>query len=161
MMIPISFSDTNDGTWTLMDDAKKYHLKGRGIFYDLIYFLIFFCKVTYLEAILCKKSIPRIPEAWKRFLDPDSGNGVDVLKRKSNIFGFLWENRQFLGFSRRESIARIPEAWKRFLNPDSGKELVYWSEINNNPKMFDFRLNTPISSLNQGQGSVFTLRECA
>ena len=27
--------------------------------------------------------------------------------------------------------------------------------------MFDFRSNTPISSLNQGQGSVFTLWECA
>src|SRR3954454_4810275 len=27
--------------------------------------------------------------------------------------------------------------------------------------MFDFRFNTPIPSLNQGQGSVFTVRECA
>ena len=27
--------------------------------------------------------------------------------------------------------------------------------------MFDFRFNTPISSLNQGQGSVFKVRECA
>jgi hypothetical protein len=27
--------------------------------------------------------------------------------------------------------------------------------------MFDFRFNTPIHSLNQGQGSVFMLRECA
>ena len=43
----------------------------------------------------------RIPDAWKRFLDPDSGKVVGVLKRKSNIFGFLWENRRFLGFSRR------------------------------------------------------------
>ena len=30
-----------------------------------------------------------------------------------------------------------------------------------NPKMFDFRFNTPIHSLNQGQGRVFMLRECA
>jgi hypothetical protein len=30
-----------------------------------------------------------------------------------------------------------------------------------NPKTFDFRFNTSISSLNQGQGSVFTVRECA
>ena len=30
-----------------------------------------------------------------------------------------------------------------------------------NPKMFDFRFNTPIPSLNQGQGSVFKVRECA
>ena len=27
--------------------------------------------------------------------------------------------------------------------------------------MFDFRFNTPILSLNQGQGSIFTPRECA
>ena len=27
--------------------------------------------------------------------------------------------------------------------------------------MFDFRFNTPISSLNQGQGSIFKIRECA
>jgi hypothetical protein len=27
--------------------------------------------------------------------------------------------------------------------------------------MFDFRFNTPIPSLNQGQGSVFKTRECA
>jgi hypothetical protein len=30
-----------------------------------------------------------------------------------------------------------------------------------NPKMFDFRFNTPIPSLNQGQGSIFKVRECA
>ena len=27
--------------------------------------------------------------------------------------------------------------------------------------MFDFRFNTPIPSLNQGQGSIFKIRECA
>ena len=27
--------------------------------------------------------------------------------------------------------------------------------------MFDFHFNTPIPSLNQGQGSIFTVRECA
>ena len=30
-----------------------------------------------------------------------------------------------------------------------------------NPKMFYFRFNATIPSLNQGQGSVFTVRECA
>src|SRR3954468_1538621 len=29
------------------------------------------------------------------------------------------------------------------------------------PKMFDYRFNTPIPSLNQGQRSVFKFRECA
>ena len=61
--------------------------------------------------------------------------GIGVLKRKSNIFEFLWENRWFLGFLGGESIARIPEPWKRFLDPDSGKESVYWSE---NRKFFGF-----------------------
>ena len=54
-----------------------------------------------MGGILCEKSIPRIPESWKYFPDPDSGDGVGVLKRKSNIFEFLWEDRRFLGFSRR------------------------------------------------------------
>jgi hypothetical protein len=46
----------------------------------------------------CKKYIPRgnfmrqidsaHSRSMKRFLDPDLGNGVGVLKRKSNIFGF-------------------------------------------------------------------------
>ena len=73
-----------------------------------------------LGIILCEKSIPRIPEAWKRFLDPDSGNEVGVLKRKSNIFWFLWENRRFLGFSRREidwahsrTVKTLPWPWFR------------------------------------------------
>jgi hypothetical protein len=45
---------------------------------------------NYLEhmVILCGESIARIPEAWKRLLDPDSGNGVDVLKRKWMKFDF-------------------------------------------------------------------------
>src|SRR3954467_12127741 len=30
-----------------------------------------------------------------------------------------------------------------------------------NPKMFDFRFNTPIPSLNQSQGSTFTVWDCA
>jgi hypothetical protein len=35
-----------------------------------------------------------------------------------------------------------------------------WRFSHKNPKIFDFRFNTPIS-LNQGQRSVFMLRECA
>jgi len=29
--------------------------------------------MSFLGVILCEKSIARIPEAWKCFLDPDSG----------------------------------------------------------------------------------------
>ena len=68
----------------------------------------------------CRKNKKCIPEAWKCFLDPDSGNGVGVLKRKSNIFGFLWENRRFLGFSRRgidcthsRTLKTLPWPWFR------------------------------------------------
>ena len=35
-----------------------------------------------------------------------------------------------------------------------------WRFSHKNPKMFDFRFNTPIS-LNQGQGSIFKVQECA
>ena len=34
---------------------------------------IFFAKTAYIGVKSCEKSIARIPEAWKRFLDPDSG----------------------------------------------------------------------------------------
>ena len=41
-----------------------------------------------LPLILCGESIARIPEALKRFLDPDSGKVVGVLKRKSKKVRF-------------------------------------------------------------------------
>ena len=44
--------------------------------------------MTLLPLILCKESIARIPEPWKRFLDPDSGKVVGVLKRKSKFSDF-------------------------------------------------------------------------
>ena len=76
--------------------------------------------MTLLPLILCEESIARIPEPWKRFPDPDSGKVVGVLKRKSNIFRFLWENRRFLGFSRREidwahsrTVKTLPWPWFR------------------------------------------------
>jgi hypothetical protein len=76
------------------------------------------------------QTLKTLPWPWFR-------EGIDVLKRKSNIFGFLWENRQFLGFSRREIDARTLKPCKRFLDPDSGKESVYWSE-NLKVRCFDF-----------------------
>ena len=57
------------------------------------------------------------------------------------IFLKIFVKNMFLGVILCEkSIARIPEAWKRFLDPDSGKELAF---SHKNPKMFDFRFNTP------------------
>ena len=77
-------------------------------------------KMTFMGVILCEKSIPRIPESWKCFPDSDSGDGVGVLNRKSNIFEFLWENRRFLGFSRRgidcahsRTMKTLPWPWFR------------------------------------------------
>ena len=76
--------------------------------------------MTLLPLILCEESIARIPEPWKRFPDPDSGRVVGVLKRKSNIFRFLWENCRFLGFSKREidwahsrTVKTLPWPWFR------------------------------------------------
>ena len=39
------------------------------------------------------RTLKMLPWPWFR-------EGISALKRKSNIFGFLWENRRFLGFSR-------------------------------------------------------------
>ena len=46
-------------------------------------------KMIHVVIILCGKSIVRIPEALKFFLDPDSGNVVGVLTRKSKNFLFM------------------------------------------------------------------------
>ena len=78
-----------------------------------------FTKTTLLLVKSCEKSIP---EAWKCFLDPDSGKKMCVLKRKSKNFeispskSYFWEV-----ISCEKSIARIPEALKCLLDPDSGK----------------------------------------
>ena len=60
-----------------------------------------------------------------------------------------------------ESIARIPEVWKRFLDPDSGRNWCIEAKIIKIRKCLIFASIHPPPSLNQGQGSVFTLRECA
>ena len=51
---------------------------------------------NFMRRIDCAHSqtLKTLPWPWFR-------EGIGVLKRKSNIFGFLWENRRFLGFSRR------------------------------------------------------------
>src|SRR3569623_1460253 len=61
-----------------------------------------------------------------------------------------------------ESIAHIHEAYKRFLDPDSGNVSVFYSE-NQFFRFIDliFRFKTSIPFLNQDQGSIFTVRECA
>ena len=104
------------------------------------FFLKFLKKMTFMGVILCEKSIPRIPESWKCFPDPDSGDGVGVLKRKSNIFVFLRENRWFLDFSRRgidcayfRILEMLPWPWFREMS------VLYWSE---NMKILDFSSNT-------------------
>ena len=48
------------------------------------FFLKIFVKNMFIGVILCEKSIARIPEAWKRFLDPDSGKMVG-----GNFFQFF------------------------------------------------------------------------
>ena len=59
------------------------------------------------------RSMKTLPWPWFR-------EGIGVLKRKSNIFGFLWENRRFLGFSRRgigcahsQTVKTLPWPWFR------------------------------------------------
>ena len=45
----------------------------KGCDLGVILLKIFFAKTAYIGVKSCEKSIARIPEAWKCFLDPDSG----------------------------------------------------------------------------------------
>ena len=42
--------------------------------------------MTYIGVILCEESIARIPESWKRFLDPDSGKESVYWSENFRIF---------------------------------------------------------------------------
>jgi hypothetical protein len=98
-----------------------------------------------------RHSLQRIPKPWKSFLDPDSGNGVGVLKRKSNIFGFLWENRRFLGFSRRGIGCAHSRTVKALPWPCFREEIgvLKWKS-----NIFEFSLQYTNFFPEQGQGSV-------
>ena len=52
----------------------------------------FFCK-KYI--ILCEKSTPHIPEAWKRFLDPDSGK-ESVYWSENQTFSDFYEKTVYI-----------------------------------------------------------------
>ena len=118
------------------------------------------------------RTLKTLPWSWFR-------EGIGVLKRKSNIFGFLCENHRFLGFSRRRidcahsrSLKMLPWPWFREMSV-----FIYYvfgfpvglTSLQVRLKtgkffllpLFDFRFNTPISSLNQGQRSIFKIRKCA
>ena len=58
--------------------------------------------------------------------------GIGALKRKSNIFGFLWENHRFLGFSRRgivcaysRSVEMLPWPWFREISTGWAKKVDF------------------------------------
>jgi hypothetical protein len=48
----------------------------------------FLLNMIYIGVILCEESIARISKVWKRFLDPDSGNGVGVWRENRKNFYF-------------------------------------------------------------------------
>ena len=89
------------------------------IFSKKKFFLIFLTSDP-LGVILCGESIAHIPEPWKRFLDPDSGKESVYWSENRKFFGFLWENRRFLRFSRRRidcahswTVKMLPWPWFR------------------------------------------------
>ena len=98
------------------------------------------------------RSMKTLPWPWFR-------EWAGVLKRKSNIFGFLWENRRFLGFSRRgidcahsRNMKTLPWLWfKEGIGVLKRKFEDVW---------FSLQYKTLIS-LNQGQGSVIKFQKCA
>ena len=58
-----------------VENFFRFFDSGKWLFYietKIEKFSIFCLKIIFLGVILCKESIVRIPEAWKRF--PDSGN---------------------------------------------------------------------------------------
>ena len=66
----------------------------------------FFSKSDLLGIILCKKSIVRIPKPWKCFLDPDSGKGLCVTKRK-------WAKSRIFFRKNYEKISFIHPSWRK------------------------------------------------
>ena len=62
-----------------------------GIFSKKKFFLIFLTSDP-LGVILCGESIARIPEPWKRFLDPDSGMESVKWSEKQTISEFYEKN---------------------------------------------------------------------
>ena len=52
---------------------NRSNRKWRGHFFEKNFSLIFLTSDP-LGVILCEESVARIPEPWKRFLDPDSGS---------------------------------------------------------------------------------------
>ena len=91
--------------------SKKVHFWG---------LKIFLLKMIHMEVILCGESIARISEAWKRCLDPDSGNEFGILTRKSKNFYFRSESIYLGVILCGESIATFFLAWQNYLAPDSG-----------------------------------------
>ena len=95
-------------------------------------FEIFF-KMTRIGVIWCGESIARTPEAWKRFLNPDSGS----FNRNSTIEKLI-KNHSLPLFRTREAFLRFQNTRNRFLALKTlGSQIFY-----QNPNCFHFRINT-------------------
>ena len=138
--------------------------------------------MTYIGVILCEKSIARIPESWKRFLDPNSGK-ESVYWSENKHFWIFMKNRRFLGFSGQridcahsQTLKTLPWLWfRKGIGVLKRKSIYLRKESYINVVRVDFYYKQMCSrvlylmlgkdffyfSLNQGQGSVFKVRECA
>ena len=133
-----------------------------------------------MGVILCEKSIPRIPEAWKRFFDPDSGKWVFCIEAKlwkfwifllkSSFQGLFYAKNRFSASPKRQNASLTIVLEKLFFYHNvSG---ICWIDLSHkitlrtmiSIKIQNFHIFASIHtsiSLNQGQGSIFMLRECA
>jgi hypothetical protein len=104
------------------------------------------------------ESIARIPEAWKHFLDPDSGNGVDVLTRRSKKILFSSGKHQSdSNFMRRIDCAHS-RSMKNYLYPDSGNGFCGRAKKED---VSIFASIHQLHSLNQSQDNFFMLKKYA
>ena len=81
-----------------------------------------------------------------------------ILEEKSKIFIFSLQYKHSFPYQGQGSIFKLRECAQSILRLEKPKNRRF---SHKNPKMFDFRFNTPTPSLNQGQKSVLKVRECA
>jgi hypothetical protein len=83
------------------------------------------------------------------------------IEAKIKNFRIFMRKPSILRFSRWGIDCAHSQSWKCFLDPESGSRKQPDSGKKQKIALSDFRFNTPILSLNEGQGSIFTRRGCA
>src|SRR3569623_1657977 len=82
-----------------------------------------------------------------------------ILEEKSKIFTISLQYKTLIFLNQGQgSVFTLRECAQSITRLEKPKNRRF---SHKNPKMFDFRFNTPTPSLNQGQGSILNFRRCA